>query len=211
MEQVVNYFQSGRLTSYNQTVLMSGSPRRQELLHFLHPQVSIPQIDERQIEEKYMAEFAALPFLQRAAQTCCEITMDKLNIPLEPDTLYIAADTIVVVDDQIYNKPSNLNDAKQMIMSYFGRTHHVVTSVCLKMCDYIDTFYTVTEVEFVPYYQELESVIDDFVQTGSPLDKSGGYAIQELDPRFVRRIHGDIHTVIGMPVAEVSSRLHSHQ
>lgn len=203
----VNYQQMGMKEPWENFVLMSSSPRRKELLHFLNPTIRTIDLDERAIEEKYMRLFHHENFLTRAAKTCCEISKAKLDIKMEDATLYIAADTIVIVDEQIYNKPDDIDEALKMFKSYFGRKHQVVTSVCLKSQHYMDVFYTVTEVEFVELYDELEPVIARYIKEKSPLDKSGAYGIQELDPRFVAGIYGDIHTVIGMPVAEVSWRI----
>jgi septum formation protein len=154
-----------------------------------------------------MAVFSADDFLTRAAKTCCEISKAKSDFPLEEGKLYLSADTIVVSDNQVFNKPENLEEAKQMLMSYFGHSHHVVTSVCLRQSDYLEVFYTVARIDFVDFYPELEAVVDDYIQNKRPLDKAGAYGIQELDPRFIKGIEGDIHTIIGLPVAEVSWRI----
>ena len=206
---IVNYEQNGQLQPFNQVVLMSGSKRRHELLAFLDPVIQIAQIDERQIEATYFSQYQSEAFLPRVAKTCCEISKAKLSEARESNTLYIAADTMVVACDQIYHKPKDLEEAEQMLRSYFGQVHHVVTSVCLKTTDYLDVFYAVTEVEFVDYYPALEPLIQSYLETKSSLDKSGGYGIQEIDPRFVARIDGDIYTVVGLPVAEVSRRINT--
>lgn len=208
MQTTFDYQQKGIRPDFGQVVLMSSSPRRRELLAFLNPIVQHNEVDERSIEVHFMDYYSDEPFIQRAAKTCCEISKGKLELELMPDTLYIAADTIVINQDQIYNKPADAEEAYQMLKSYFGKTHHVVTSVCLKTENYLDVFYTVTAVRFVDEYPALEPAIRNYAASGSPLDKSGGYGIQELDPRFVAEIYGDIHTVIGLPVAELSRRIH---
>ena len=207
MQTVYDYQKEGQLNSYQEVILKSGSPRRRELLDFLRPQVLVESLDERAIEERYMAKYQQDPYIERVAKTCCEIAKGKIGNDLKELCLYIAADTVVVHHDQIYHKPKDDQEAYSMLRSYFGKTHYVITAVCIRQKDYLDTFYCVTAVTFVPYYPDLEAPIRAYIQSGSCLDKSGSYGIQELDPRFVASIEGDIHTVIGLPVAELSRRL----
>lgn len=206
MQTVFQYQKEGKLGQVDSFILLSNSPRRRQLLEFLKPTIQSVDIDERQIEEHFMKEFAADEFLVRAAKTCCEITKAKSEIDLLPNTLAIAADTMVVMEDCIYNKPENLEEAERMFRSYLGRSHYVVTSVCLRTADWLDVFYTLAKIDFVDYYPALEPLIQDYIYQKQPLDKAGAYGIQELDPRFVTAIYGDIHTIIGLPVAELSRR-----
>ena len=207
MEHCIEYERIGVRPKCQHYVLLSGSPRRRELLAFLEPRVQTVTIDERRIEQQFMAQYQDEAFLQRAAQTCCEISKAKSEIALEEDTLYISADTIVVHREKIYNKPLDAADAFAMLRSYFGEEHYVVTSVCLRAKNYLEVFYTVTAIRFVDYYEGLHQALQEYVASGEPMDKSGSYGIQSLDPRFVERIDGDLYTVIGLPVAELSRRL----
>lgn len=209
MKTIFDYQSQGQAGQIDSYVLLSNSPRRKELLQFLAPEIQSVEVDERRIEEQFMAEFAADDFLTRAAKTCCEISKAKSDLPLEPGKLYISADTIVVADDRIFNKPLDLAEAEAMLRSYFGKIHQIVTSVCLRTADSLDVFYTVAEIDFVDYYPALEEPIQTYIHDKQPLDKAGAYGIQELDPRFVAGISGDIHTIIGLPVAEVSRRIFS--
>lgn len=207
MKAVVDYEKQGHRGQVNSVVLLSTSPRRRELLAFLNPEVTSVEIDERAVEEQFMAVYAADDFLTRAAKTCCEISKAKSDMDLEEGKLYISADTIVLSDEQIFNKPVDLAEAEDMLRSYFGKSHYVITSVCLRTKTYLDVFYTVARLDFVDYYEALDEAVTSYVVNKRPLDKSGAYGIQELDPRFVKAIHGDLHTIIGLPVAEVSARL----
>lgn len=207
MEYTFDYIQNGNKTKIEKYLLLSSSPRRASLLDFLKPQIHKTHIDERSIEKYYMEKYKNEDFIHRAGKTCCEISRAKANVDMEDKTMYIAADTMVVMDGQIYNKPTSLEEARTMFLSYFGKTHHVITSVSLKMKDYENTFYSIAEVEFVPYYKELENPINDYLTLENVMDKAGAYGIQDLDPRFVRRISGDINTIIGLPVAEVAYRI----
>lgn len=202
-----DFIETGKKAPIEKYILLSGSPRRASLLSFLNPQICKTNIDERSIEEHYMERYKNEEFIHRVGMTCCQISRAKSNIEMENNTMYISADTMVVMDDQIYNKPRNLDQARQMFLSYFGKTHHVVTSVCLKMKDYENTFYTIAEVEFVNFYEELSKVIEEYLKEENVMDKAGAYGIQDLDPRFVKRISGDINTIIGLPVSEVAYRI----
>ena len=193
MKTVFDYQREGEKGKIRRFVLLSTSPRRKELLSFLNPEIQAVEVDERAIEDQCMASIDDQDFLTKAAKICCEISKAKSDLDLEAETLYISADTIVVVDGQIYNKPQDLAEAGQMFRSYFGKSHHVVTSVCLRMQGFLEVFYTVAQVDFVDYKR--------------PLDKAGAYGFQELDPRFIRSITGDMHTIIGLPVAETSYRI----
>lgn len=203
-----DFIETGKKEPIEKYILLSGSPRRASLLSFLNPQICKTNIDERSIEKHYMEKYNNEEFIHRVGMTCCQISRAKSNVPMDNNTMYISADTMVVMDDQIYNKPRNLDQARQMFLSYFGKTHHVVTSVCLKMKGYENTFYTIAEVEFVAYYAELSKVIDEYLKEENVIDKAGAYGIQDLDPRFVKRISGDINTIIGLPVAEVAYRIY---
>lgn len=207
MKYTYEYKKEGKKTSIDGFVLLSKSPRRKELLSFLSPTNYSVEIDERSIEAKYMETYKGDDFSTRAAKTCCEISMAKSDIDLEDKKMYISSDTIVIHNGKIYNKPQNELEAREMLMSYFGKTHFVVTSVCLRMKNFIDVFYSVAEVEFVEYYDELQDAIEKYINSGSPMDKAGAYGIQELDKRFVSTIKGDINTIIGLPVSELSRRI----
>ncbi|HFU4116631.1 TPA: nucleoside triphosphate pyrophosphatase [Streptococcus suis] len=211
MQTVFDYQKEGSQPIVNSYILLSNSPRRKQLLEFLDPQIQSVEVDERRIEEYFMEKFASDDFLTRAAKACCEISKAKSDIELLPGHLYLSADTIVVAEGQIFNKPRDLAEAEAMFRSYFGKSHYVVTSVCLRTSQSLDVFYTVAQIDFVDFYPALDSVIQSYIHEKQPLDKAGAYGIQELDPRFVAGISGDIHTIIGLPVAEVSRRIFSSE
>lgn len=211
MKTVYDYQKEGELREVTSYVLLSNSPRRRQLLAFLKPEILSVDVDERQIEEQFMAAFAGEDFLTQVAKTCCEISKAKSEIALREGALYISADTMVVAEGQVFNKPANLAEAEQMLRSYFGKSHHVVTSVCLRTSHSLEVFYTLAQIDFVDYYPALEPAIQAYIRDKRPLDKAGAYGIQELDPRFVAGISGDIHTIIGLPVAELSRRIFSKE
>lgn len=207
MKYLFEYEKQGQKPNINKFVLLSGSPRRKELLSFLKPKIKLVNLDERLIEEKYMEFYKDEDFVTRVAKTCCEISKAKSDIELLDDTMYISADTMVIFNNEIYNKPIDKLEANKMFRSYFGSSHYVVTSVCLRAKNYIDVFYNIAKITFIDYYPELENLINNYVNSDSPMDKAGAYGIQDLDPRFVKCIEGDVYTIIGLPVSVVSERI----
>ena len=136
---------------------------------------------------------------------------------LEADGLLVlAADTIVVLDlgkdKHVLGKPANGVDAKRMLRLLAGRTHEVITGVCLCGRDsggvaFNDLRMESTEVRFETLS---DGEIDDYVATGEPLDKAGAYAIQGRASRWISGIKGDYCNVVGLPVALVYRMLREH-
>ena len=207
MNYVNDYEKIGKIRKYKKYILMSKSPRRRDLLSFLKPEIDSIRIDERAIEEKYMKKYRGCDFIERAGKTCAEIAKAKSDVDLIKDYLYISSDTMVIMNDKIYGKPRDMIEARKMFMSYFGKSHFVVTGVCLRSENYLDVFYSVAEVRFTDYYKALDDIIDSYLKEENVMDKAGAYGIQDLDPRFVSYINGDINTIIGLPVSEVSRRI----
>ena len=121
------------------------------------------------------------------------------------DALIIAADTVVLLDDEILGKPTDEEDAKKILSKLSGRKHEVVTGVCMQLGKKQVCFSTVTEV----YFRELtEEQIDHFVKHYKPFDKAGAYAIQEwIGMIGIEKINGDYYNVMGLPIGEVVKKL----
>ncbi|WP_105300665.1 Maf family protein [Anaerococcus marasmi] len=207
MNYVNDYEKIGKIGKYKKYILMSKSPRRRDLLSFLKPEIASIRIDERAIEEKYMEKYKGCDFIERAGNTCAEIAKAKSDVHLVKDCLYISSDTMVILDDKIYGKPRDMAEARDMFMSYFGKSHFVITGVCLRSENYLDVFYSIAEVRFTDYYKALDDIIDSYLKEENVMDKAGAYGIQDLDSRLISYINGDINTIIGLPVSEVSRRI----
>lgn len=207
MNYINDYEKLGEIEKYKKYILMSKSPRRRDLLSFLKPEIDSIRIDERAIEKIYMEKYKDCDFLERASKTCAEIAKAKSDVDLVKDCLYISSDTMVIMDDIIYGKPRDVAEAREMFMSYFGKSHYVVTGVCLRSKNYLDVFYSIAEVRFTDYYKALDEIIDGYLREENVMDKAGAYGIQDLDPRLISFINGDINTIIGLPVSEVSRRI----
>jgi septum formation protein len=123
----------------------------------------------------------------------------------------LGADTIVVVDGAILGKPREADDAARMLRMLSGRTHAVITGVCVvnpvargqgSVASKTDLL-TASETTLVTVCELSDKEIRDYVATGEPMDKAGGYAIQGIASRWIPRIEGDYSNVVGLPVALV--------
>lgn len=174
-------------------VLASGSPRRKELLAAsgVPFRVIVSDAEETVAEDAAPAEVA-----MRNAQTKALAVAQGLS----PSSTVIGADTIVVLDGRIFGKPEDEDDAERMLSELSGRTHQVITGVCIVNSEGAASFAEVTEVTF----KKLNTKdIDAYVATGEPLDKAGAYGIQGGAGRFVDRIEGDYDNVVGLPTAHL--------
>lgn len=175
-------------------ILASGSPRRAELLRSagLDFEIIVPDIDE-----------AARPGEAPDAFVCRTAREKAESIPAS-DAIILAADTAVVDGEQILGKPSDAKDAAGMLRSLSGRTHEVMTGVCLRYPEQTVCFHIETRVTF----RELsDQEIADYVASGEPMDKAGAYAIQGGAAKMVRRVEGSYSNVVGLPLCEVIEKL----
>lgn len=126
----------------------------------------------------------------------------------QPGSLVIGSDTIVLLDDIILGKPASKQEAFDMLRRLSGRTHTVISAVCLIDCDSDSkTFYETTGVTFA---ELSDDEINRYIATGSPMDKAGGYGIQDdLGALFVQKIEGDYYNVVGFPLHRFYTELKS--
>ena len=181
-------------------VLASHSPRRQELLKGLGVDFSVNVING--IDESYPATMPKEEVAEHLAVKKYEA------YTVGEDELLITADTIVVVDDEILGKPKDAADARRMLRTISGRTHKVVTGVCLATATECRSFSVVTEVTF---RQLRDSEIDYYVERYKPFDKAGAYGIQEwIGYVGVEGIRGSYYNVMGFPVQRVYEEMTRH-
>lgn len=179
-------------------ILASQSPRRKQLLEWaeLPFTVMVNETDERfppglTAEEVavYIARNKALAVQQQAAEGAC----------------VLAADTIVVLGDNIIGKPVHREDAVSILLALSGSTHRVITGVVIRKGETETAFADITEVEF---HQLSISQIEYYVDTYKPYDKAGAYAIQEwIGVVGIKSIKGDFYNVMGLPVSRVVKEL----
>jgi len=172
-------------------VLASRSPRRQQILRdagipFVVRAADIPE--ERQPDE------SPTDYVRRLAE------QKAFAVPLLPGEVVLGADTTVVTDDQVLEKPRDASDALRMLALLAGREHAVITGICLRAESRIIVDVAITRVRFVPLTPE---ELQAYAASGEPMDKAGGYAIQGLASKFIDRIEGDYFNVVGLPVALV--------
>lgn len=129
-------------------------------------------------------------------------------VPRAGHETVLAADTVVVLDDRVLEKPSDRDDAVRMLHALQGREHHVLTGFCL-----IGSLGQVVEVERtkVRFAPMSRAEIEEYAASGEPMDKAGAYAIQGLASKFVAAIEGDYANVVGLPVARVYQYLKALQ
>jgi septum formation protein len=172
-------------------LLASGSPRRAELLR----QAGIPfEMSAPEVDETLRAGEAPDAYVRRLAVAKAERIAAS-----NPGRIVLGADTTVVVDGEVLGKPLNGADAARMLGQLSGRSHLVLTGVCLiGPAGESQTEVAVTTVEFRPLSA---TEIDDYVRSGEPMDKAGAYAIQGGAAGFVSRLDGPYENVVGLPVA----------
>lgn len=173
-------------------ILGSQSPRRQELLCGLDIDFEVRTIDG--LEEHYpeTLQGAEIPLFlarQKAAAFLPTLTADDL---------LITADTIVWLDGRVYGKPTDADDARRMLRTLAGRTHEVITGVCLTSKERQEAFSATTQVTFANFS---DAEIDYYVAKYRPFDKAGSYGVQEwIGYIGVESIAGSFYNVMGLPV-----------
>lgn len=139
----------------------------------------------------------------RAAERLARVKADEV-FARRPHALVLAADTVVAIGDRILGKPQDPAEAVAMLALLSGRSHRVITGVCLLGPRREEVFHASTEVIFRRLGPE---EIRAYVDSGEPMDKAGAYAIQGGAAGFVREIHGSYTNVVGLPLAECIERL----
>jgi septum formation protein len=172
-------------------ILASQSPRRRELL----TTAGIPfQVRSRPVAEVPAAGESAENYVRRLAREKAEAAWEGR------DEIVLGADTVVLIDDRLLEKPADADDARAMLRLLSGRTHVVITGICLRHPGGAIVDHESTRVHFAPL---TAAEIDDYVSSGEPMDKAGAYAIQGLASKFVERVDGCYFNVIGLPLAKV--------
>ena len=180
-------------------ILASGSPRRRELLGELGLEFTIGQIKD--YDETYPA---SLKYDQIPAYIAEQKSLHYKG-ELEPGDILITSDTIVSIDGDILGKPKDKSEAIKMLRELSGRTHHVVTGLCIRSTQKTVTISDTCEVTFdILSDEDIEYYVDNF----KPFDKAGAYGIQEwIGLSNIKSITGSVYTVIGLPVQQLYKAL----
>jgi septum formation protein len=179
--------------------LASGSPRRRELLQ----QIGVPfRVVGAAVDEAVMPDEAPLAYVARLAaakaQAGWERSRDSIEVPV------LAADTAVVLDGRILGKPSDRQDAADMLQRLSGRTHEVLTAIALRTAAGLQSRISRSEVTFRRIAGE---EVQAYWETGESSDKAGGYAIQGRAAVFVAELRGSYSGVMGLPLFETAELL----
>jgi nucleoside triphosphate pyrophosphatase len=179
-------------------VLASSSPRRRELLASINLDFEVvpSHIPEVRGEGESPEEYVARLSREKAAAVAEQF----------PDSWIIAADTTVLLGDELLEKPADGDDAARMLAAIAGKTHVVYTGVTLLNAakNWRETRVSESEVRMLPLDAR---EIAWYVATGEPLDKAGAYAVQGIGGMFIDSIHGSYSNVVGLPLATLFAML----
>lgn len=188
------------IRKYN-ILLGSHSPRRRELLAQLRVPFSVVTMGG--IKETYPEDLPPEEIPQYLANKKADAYLESLN----KDDMLITADTVVILGDKVLGKPSDRDNAVEMLLELSDRTHKVVSGVCITTAERRVCFSTITEVKF-GHITEKEATY--YVENFLPLDKAGAYGIQEwIGCVAVESINGSFYNVMGLPVHQLYKELQS--
>ena len=176
-------------------ILASASPRRAELLRQIGVCFSVQTAD---VPEVYQLEERPEDYVARLSLAKASAVAPAVNLPV------LGADTVVVCDGRVLEKPRDAEHAQAMLLSLAGRRHQVMTGVALVAEACTQQCVVVTQVAFGPITPAQAAA---YWQSGEPFDKAGGYAIQGLGAVFIERIEGSYSNVVGLPLYETAELL----
>lgn len=186
-------------TTQKRVILASASPRRRELL----TQIGIThEVMPSTVEEGAMPGVDPYDYVS-------QLSMKKaLDVARGArDAVVIGADTVVVFEGHILEKPRDRSDALNMLRRLSGQTHQVLTGVSVVGPSRQDLFVTTTNVTFIDIPTDW---LDAYVDSSEPYDKAGAYGIQGQAGLFVERLEGDYYNVVGLPIGPLAATLTRH-
>lgn len=174
-------------------ILASASPRRKQLFGELVEEFDIiPAKGEEKSDTSVPLDTLALQLAKAKAE---EIAL----LPIAKDKAVLGADTIVVLGNEVLGKPKDERDAKRMLVALSGKTHFVYTGVCVSLPTGTSRKELTGVSKTSVLFEKLtKKQIDDYIKTGSPMDKAGAYGIQ--DGGLVKEIQGSFTGVVGLPM-----------
>ena len=181
-------------------ILASASPRRSELLTSMNIEFEVVPSHVEELLDGY-------DFIPDLCEANARIKAEPIA-ELHPECLVLAADTMVYLEDIVYGKPTDLEDAHQMISKLQGRTHQVTTGVSL-IYHNEEINRSLSVITNVTFLSLSSKQISEYLNKIDPLDKAGGYAIQEYKELISKKVSGSISNVIGLPVERLKEELNS--
>lgn len=181
------------MSSTPRLILASGSPRRQELFKI----AGIPfEVFTRDFDESFSEK---LPIREVAAHLAT--AKNRFYRDFFHNEIIVTADTTVVLDNTILNKPQDEQEAKRMVAHLSGNTHEVFTGVCISSKS---KEVTISEQTFVTFHPISPAEIDFYIHRDKPLDKAGAYGVQDwLGLIKVKELRGSFYNVMGLPIDRV--------
>lgn len=179
-------------------VLGSASPRRQELLRGINLNFEVLPMN---VDESYPPDLNGVEIPMYLAEKKADAYKNMLNDEL----MVITADTIVFLDGKVLGKPVDKADAFKMLQRLSGKTHQVITGVCISTNLRRRTFHTISEVKFARLN---DAEIDYYLEHYAPYDKAGSYGVQEwIGFIAVEQINGSYFNVMGLPIQRLYNEL----
>lgn len=171
-------------------ILASNSPRRKDIMQMagFDFEVIVKPTDEAFSDEMDLYEVPG--YLAKKKAECFQNS--------NPDDLILCADTVVILDNIILNKPEDILQAEEMLKNLSGKTHEVATAICLK----VGNEYAIkTDIVKVTFKELSQAEIDYYLKNHTPLDKAGAYGVQEFIGMIgIPKIEGSFYTVMGLPI-----------
>lgn len=190
------------MTLTKKIYLASKSPRRRELLKQIDIDFENVEIE---IDEHWHSEELPHLYVQRMALEKARMAKNRLNN--NSNFIVLAADTAVVLDDKVLGKAENETLARDMLMQLSGRRHYVYTAIAVVTQSDEQVILNTSNVSFKVLS---ETEIKDYCNTGEPVGKAGGYAIQGKAATFIERLEGSYSGVMGLPLYETARLLHKY-
>ncbi len=176
-------------------ILASASPRRSEILRNCGFEFEVRVSDCEEVIDETLTGSEISLSLAKLKASSTEI--------LDGEVI-VAADTLVCYDDKVLGKPKSKDEAFKMIKMLSGKIHSVFTGVYIRSKDKEISFCSKSEVEF---YELSDIEINNYINTGEPMDKAGAYGIQGKAAIFVKEINGDYFNIMGLPIARLAREL----
>lgn len=177
-------------------LLASSSPRRREILEMLGLNFKVIPSSADETVPKGLSPAQTVEYLSG-------IKAQAVRNSASQEDIIVSADTIVVIDGQIFGKPADRNEAVEMLSRLSGRTHEVYTGICVN--DQVSH-----ECSKVTFRALSMDEIEAYIDTGEPMDKAGAYGIQGKGSLLVSRIEGDYFNIMGLPVCRLGQMLKNY-
>lgn len=188
--------------------LASKSPRRRELLKQIGIQFELLMMREQSprvdVDEAPLRDESAHVYVQRIVLLKSAMAVKVMRERRLPPRLIVTADTTVTIDGEVLGKPVDRDDAVRMLKRLAGQSHQVLTAIAVATGNEVKHALSTSFVAFAPLSDD---EIKRYVDSGEPMDKAGGYAVQGLAARFIVKLSGSYSGVMGLPLYETTTLL----